>query len=95
MSEIIQKFIDERKLYRNEGETGVKNLETLIQALGYRKHGFRYGELVEVFLVDNPGAVEALQQWIIDNAGPEWEDRVEMELDEDEDPDYDNEEDEE
>lgn len=94
MSEIIQKFIDEKKLYRNEGETGVKNLETLIQALGYRKHGFRYGELVEVFLVDNPGAVEALQQWIIDNAGPEWEDRVEMELDEDEDPDYNDEEDE-
>lgn len=91
MSKITDRFIEVNNLYNNEGERGLKNLETVVEALGYRKHSFRYGELIEVFLADNPGAVEAIQDWISEQNIPEWNDRVEMELDEEDDPDYDDE----
>jgi hypothetical protein len=60
----LEKWCDERKLYRFEGESGTKNLETVLKEIGYKEDGFRYGSAVERFLQDNPGAVEVLLNFI-------------------------------
>lgn len=46
-----------------EGERGVKNLKNVCEALGYGD-GFMRGRAIEEFLTDNPGAVEALFQFV-------------------------------
>lgn len=48
---------------RIEGEGGVRNLEQLVETLGYGK-GFMRNRAIEDFLTDNPGAVEAVLQFI-------------------------------
>lgn len=60
--------------YRFEGDSGLDRLETLIKALGYKSHGFQFGNLIEVFLSDNSGAVERIIEFIaeeLDNSD-EW-----------------------
>lgn len=56
---------------RIEGEQGVRNLEQLVETLGYG-HGIYRNRAIEEFLIDNPGAVEAVLQFI-----GEWTDRNE------------------
>ena len=54
--------------YRWEGDSGVRNFEQLTKDIGYDQG-------IEHFLADNPGAIEALLEWIADNAekgGIEW-----------------------
>ena len=54
--------------YRWEGETGVSNFENLTKDIGY-------GQGIEEFLADNPGAVEKLLEFILEhaeNGGSEW-----------------------
>lgn len=79
----IQKYIDQEGLHNTEGERGLKNLEQLVEAIGYKRHGFRYGNPIEVFLQDNPGCIEAIQQWIIDARVSEWDVEIEDHLNED------------
>lgn len=54
-----------------EGERGYSNLEQLCEVLGYGE-GFMRGRAVEEMLCDNPGAVEAvvefLKEWAVRNA---------------------------
>lgn len=72
--EKLDKYIKENKLYRTEGTAGVKNLCKIVHALGtddpqyfgqFEPNG-SYGMLVN-FLEDNPGAVEAILDWIKEN----------------------------
>ena len=66
--EIVDKFMD--TFARScEGETGVRNLETICETLGYGE-GFMRGRAIEEFLQDNPGAVEGLFNFIA-----EWAER--------------------
>jgi len=46
-----------------EGESGVRNLEQLVETLGYGQ-GFMRNRAIEDFLTDNPGAVEAVLNFI-------------------------------
>lgn len=57
--------------HRTEGEQGVRNLEQLVETLGYG-HGIYRNRAIEEFLIDNPGAVEAVLQFI-----GEWTERNE------------------
>ena len=67
-SEIVELFMD--TFARSaEGETGVRNLETVCEVLGYGE-GFMRGRAIEEFLTDNPGAVEGLFEFIM-----EWAER--------------------
>ncbi len=63
--------------FRGEGESGVKNLARLCRGLGYSDfmnfgqfEGACYGDLIN-FLEDNPGAVDAICEWIEDNYSSE------------------------
>lgn len=80
--ELLDKYIDENDLYRNEGDRGMENLEKIVGVLGYTGTGFRFGNPIEQFLSDNPGAIEAIMQfigeWVPRNK--EWADSLRSEL---------------
>lgn len=66
--EVFDRYMDEE--FRSvEGEQGVRNLEQLCETLGYGQ-GFMRGRAIEEFLADNPGAVQA----VVDFVG-EWVER--------------------
>ncbi len=69
----VDEFMDDNRINCLEGESGLKNLEQLIQAIGYEPHHFRYGDLIHVFLADNPGAMERIVEFIKETAAPSWQ----------------------
>lgn len=68
--ELVQKWQEQNKAYHFEGESGVKKLEDLCETLGYQNSGFRFGDPIQQFLCDNPGACEKIVEFIA-----EWTDR--------------------
>jgi len=84
----VEQYIEQEKLYNTEGRRGVVNLCKLVSALDYRdpqyfgqlERGACIGDLI-CFLEDNSGAIQALQEWIIDTAPKTgWEEIVESQL---------------
>lgn len=70
--DVVDTYMD--NFFRSvEGESGVRNLEEMSEALGYGQ-GFMRGRAIEEMLADNPGAVEAvanfLAEWAVRNT--EW-----------------------
>ena len=65
----LDKFIDQNRMYHWEGSTGVRNLDKLVKAIGYND---RYGDAIHNFLCDNPGAIEAIVEWIRDGRCTDW-----------------------
>lgn len=74
MNSLLEKFMDQRRLYSFEGPRGVRNLSTITAALGY-------GSLT-AFLEDNPGAVQAIVDWVSDHPIPEFVEKLEQEIEE-------------
>jgi len=74
MERLVEKFVQSssRRNHHLEGDGGCEILEALFETLGYRNNGFRFGGPIEQFLSDNPGAQEALVNWIIELELPEW-----------------------
>ena len=68
--QVVELYMD--NFFRStEGETGYNNLEAMCEAVGYGE-GFMRGRAVEEMLQDNPGAVEAvaefLKEWAVRNS---------------------------
>lgn len=71
----FENWANKNKVYNMEGRTGVKNLCKFIRTLGYKdpnysmqlSHDACVGDLLE-FLQDNPGAIEAIIDFVDDNA---------------------------
>lgn len=80
LGELIEKFCEEQKIHRFEGDRGIANLEKVLTALGYKGHSFRYGDPVHAFLSDNSGAVEALLEWINEQDSDEWKENLRSSL---------------
>jgi len=70
-SEILNEYCDQKKIFNFEGDTGLKNLNQITKAIGYKGHGFMYGSSLEEFLSDNPGACNAIKDWIEENISEE------------------------
>ena len=70
--DVVDTYMD-NFMFRMEGETGVKNLDRMCETLGYGT-GWMRGRAIEEMLADNPGAVEAvanfLAEWAVRNT--EW-----------------------
>lgn len=83
-SEILDEYMNQKNIFNFEGDSGIEKLNSITKAIGYKEHGFKYGSSLEVFLTDNPSAMETLSQWIADNMNEEWAEKVsdELELDE-------------
>jgi len=90
LSEVLDQFIDQEKLYRTEGRRGVENLCTIVRAIGYKDPQYwgqlsskaAIGDLI-CFLEDNSGAIEAMLEWIKERRSPEWTEALIEQLPED------------
>ena len=80
--DLVEAWIDEHHAYNFEGESGLRKLEELCETIGYRESGFKYGDPIESFLCDNPGACQALVEFISEYArgNEEWREGLESSL---------------
>ena len=69
LDDLVDRFMKDKRL---EGDAGCETLTELVEALGYSRSGFRFGEPIERFLSDNPGAIEVLVNWISEQRSEEW-----------------------
>jgi hypothetical protein len=76
----LDSYIQQEGMYHFEGDRGVRYLETIAGVLGYTHGIMGHSELL-TFLSDNPGAQEALVNWIGEQIVPEWNDSLEGQLD--------------
>lgn len=61
---LTENISDDENLRGFEGERGIKNLNRIAEVLGYQGHDLLYGTPLECFLADNPGAQQALLEFI-------------------------------
>ena len=85
MDQLLDKLVDQENLYRNEGRQGVINTCKIVRALGYKDPNYSmqldrgaYLSDLLLFLEDNPGALEAIGDWIRDQNVPEWKANLEQ-----------------
>ena len=96
LSNLLDEYIDQEKLYQTEGQRGLEVLCKISRALGYRdemhfgqiKYNVTIGDFLE-FLKDNPGCVEAILEWIGRQEIQEWCDNLESNLEKHEEDDED------
>ena len=65
--EVMEAYLESKGFHQFEGERGVQRLEEVVTDLGYKEDGFKYGDPISSFLADNPGCIDAIIDWIIDN----------------------------
>jgi hypothetical protein len=84
--EVMQEFLDENKMHHFEGDRGVKQLNEICKALGYKEQCYMNGTSLEEFLRDNSGACQAIVDWITEwiDRCPEWKEALSFEEDEEE-----------
>ena len=77
---VVDTYMD-NYFFRFEGEQGVRNLEQMCETLGYGS-GYMRGRAIEEMLADNPGAVEAVAQFLAEWAvrNTEWNAALEQVL---------------
>jgi len=86
LTDLIQEWQDEKKVHHFEGSRGFENLCKLTRAIGYRdplnQMQFRDGCVGDLmcFFEDNPGAMEAVINWIGEQDNDEWKESIESEL---------------
>jgi len=67
--EKFQAVMDKKGYHHFEGDSGLARLgEVCEDILGYKGHQFRHGDPLSHFLSDNPGAQQAIIEWIAENA---------------------------
>lgn len=71
---LIERYIDQEKMYHFEGGRGVQYLGKLVRALDNN-----YRDL-DTFLEDNPGAQQAIVEWIGGQRSPEWTESLKSQL---------------
>lgn len=75
----LEAFLEAHDLYQNEGQRGVTNFETVAKALGY--------DNLNEFFCDNPGAIEAIYEWINTQRNTDWDEKLTVEDNESDDED--------
>lgn len=80
MSEVLDQYINENKMYCMEGVRGVNSFDKLVRALGYTD-SFA-ASTIHAFLEDNSGCFEAMIEWIGSRNNPEWKEALESVLQE-------------
>lgn len=84
MNNSFQDYLEDNKMFNFEGSGGLRNLTKICQELGYKESGFKFGSPIEEFLSDNPGAIEAILEFIEENFEEEFQYEEEKEEIEDE-----------
>lgn len=81
--ELLDKYIERKKMYSLEGTRGVEKFEELCETLGYDRNGAYIGvNPILNFLADNSGAMEALMEWVGEwvERSPEWQEAIREEI---------------
>ena len=74
MQEKLMQYMDENRMHSFDGERGVRNLEKVMKEVcGY---GSDWNGVLHNFFTDNPGAINAVLEWIGDSRSPEWEENL-------------------
>jgi len=84
VSELLDSYMEQEKMYRMEGQQGLENLCQIAGALGYKdplyfgqySHKATLGDLLEM-LKDNPGLMESMVDWIRDQNYKEFREPLE------------------
>ncbi len=76
----LEQYQTQEEMWHFEGEGAMHNLNKIANVLGYREDGFKYGSSLERFLQDNPGACEAIIEWIGEQSDTEWHEAFTAEL---------------
>lgn len=64
VKDLVNLWTQKEKAYNFEGDAGLQKLENLLGVLNYKEQPFKYGDPIQRFLSDNPGAIEALIEWL-------------------------------
>lgn len=74
MQDKLQKYMDQNRFYHFDGDRGVQRLETVLsEVCGYGPYN-----TLQMFLEDNPGAIEAMLQWVGEQRNAEWENNLDQ-----------------
>lgn len=75
MQDALQRYLDTNKMYHFEGEPGVAKMEKVMKDVcGYAG---QWGGTMQEFFADNPGAIQAVIEWIGNVRVTEWKDNLE------------------
>lgn len=75
MPTLLQKYLDDNKMYSFEGERGIKHMEKIIhEVCGYSRD---WGGLLNNFFADNPAACQAVVEWIGSQNNIDWQHNLE------------------
>jgi hypothetical protein len=66
--ELLDEYTEQEKIYSLEGERGIRNFSKITRTLGY--------DSFDDFLADNPGAIEAMVDWLYNCNVPEWKESL-------------------
>lgn len=83
LKRLLEEYCQQNKMYRLEGRKGVENIAKLVEDLGYKdpmhfgqlNNGACIGSLIN-FFEDNPGALEAVFDWIREQRSPEFYEKL-------------------
>lgn len=75
MEDLLYEYLDNNSITSFEGERGVTNLERVCKEVcGYDSN---FGGVLRNFFSDNPGAIEAVIEWIGRQHSADWKDNLE------------------
>lgn len=75
MEELLQRYLDDNKIYSLEGERGLKGLtKVFTEVCGYDD---KFGGVLRNFFADNPGACQAVIDWIGTTQNIDWKQHLE------------------
>ena len=70
-AEVFEDYLEENKMYHFEGTAGVRNINTIVETLGYRQG-------LQEFLADNPFVQQAIIDALLSqsNLPEEWTEKL-------------------
>lgn len=76
LSEVLDAAIEHKKFYNFEGSRGVERMAQVFEMLGYSPSSGSRGMTIPNFFEDNPGAIEAVLEWVKEQNVTRWKDNV-------------------
>lgn len=81
LADLIEQWRSENRAHCMEGTSGVRKLQSLCEAIGYKEGQFIGSEVALLnFLADNSGAIDAIIEWMGEQEVDEWKDNITDEL---------------
>lgn len=74
-NKLMQDYLANNKMYSFEGSRGVRHLEQIAtEVCGYTPD---FSGVMMTFFMDNPGAIEAVVEWIGNQRNADWKENLE------------------